>query len=319
MAAKRDKAKTQNGPRPTPELGLVCITASDAVRYRTVTRKVLLQLDPAQQREKLRALYTENIARLHKAVDFCVERRIKLYRITSQLFPFADDPAGETLLDELAAEIWQAGDRFNREGIRVVVHPDQFVVLNSDSPHVVENSLKILRMHARILDLLAQPRSAWAVMEVHGGKGGRSERLIENIGTLPNQIRSRLALENDEYTYGADEILTICRAAGVPMVFDAHHHLCRESLASYDDESVGRMLAAARDTWPVPEWQMTHMSNGRESLNDRQHSDLITIMPESFQNAPWIEIEAKQKEFAIEKLREEWPAQKTLQMSAQAN
>ena len=31
-----------------PQLGLVCITHSDAVRYRALTRKRLLQLDPAE-------------------------------------------------------------------------------------------------------------------------------------------------------------------------------------------------------------------------------------------------------------------------------
>lgn len=95
------------------------------------------------------------------------------------------------------------------------------------------------------------------------------------------------------------------------MLFDAHHHVCREGLESYDDASVGEFLAAARATWPVPEWQMVHISNGREHFNDRHHSDLITEMPESFRHAPWIEVEAKHKELAIEKLRAEWPPLKS--------
>ena len=39
------------------------------------------------------------------------------------------------------------------------MHPDQFVVLSSDSEDVVANSVKILQMHADIMDLLDQPRS----------------------------------------------------------------------------------------------------------------------------------------------------------------
>ena len=83
-------------------------------------------------------------------------------------------------------------------------------------------------------------------------------------------------LENDERAYGALEILEVCRAAGVAMVFDAHHHIVHEKLDSYDDPSIGEMLALARATWPAPEWQMVHISNGRESFNDPRHSDLIT-------------------------------------------
>jgi UV DNA damage endonuclease len=90
------------------------------------------------------------------------------------------------------------------------------------------------------------------------------------------------------------------------MVFDAHHHVIHEKLDSYEHPSVAQMQAAARTTWPKQEWQLVHISNGREAFGDRNHSDLITVMPSSYSNAPWIEIEAKLKEEAIAKLREEW-------------
>lgn len=290
----------------TPQLGLVCITASKAVRYRTVTRKRLLQFPESEQEDILRILYAENLQRLNQAIDFCLENQIRLYRITSNLFPFADTELGEKVLDKLNEELLKIGARVTTAGIRLVVHPDQFVVLSSDSPEVIANSIKILKMHAMILDKLRQPRSPWAMMEIHGGKSDRSERLVEVISNLPEEIRSRLALENDEYAYSAEEILAVCRQAGVPMVFDAHHHVIHEGLDSYDDPSVAQMLAAARTTWPDPKWQLVHISNGRTAFNDRNHSDLITVMPSSYRNAPWIEIEAKLKEEAIAKLRQEW-------------
>jgi UV DNA damage endonuclease len=123
---------------------------------------------------------------------------------------------------------------------------------------------------------------------------------------LPEAIRSRLTLENDEYTYSAREILDVCLAAGVPMVFDAHHHVIHEQLESYEHPSVPEMLAAARSTWAVAEWQLVHISNGAESFLDQKHSDVIFDMPSSYQDAPWIEIEAKRKEEAIAKLQQEW-------------
>jgi UV DNA damage endonuclease len=278
------------------------------VRYRALTRKRLLQFDGPEQKRRLRELYADNLARLGRALDFCEARGLKLYRLTSGLFPFADDEAGADVLEEFRAEARAAGERATSLGIRLVIHPDQFVVLSSDSKQVVANSIKILQTHAHVLDLLAQPRSAWTVMEIHGGKGGRSARLVEVIRALPEEIRTRLALENDEYAYSAAQILEVCRAAGVPMVFDAHHHVCRERLDSYDDGSVAFYLSAARETWPQPEWQLVHISNGRDKFDDRHHSDFITDMPSSYRLAPWIEVEAKQKELAIEKLRAEWLA-----------
>jgi UV DNA damage endonuclease len=288
-----------------PQLGLVCVTASDAVRYRAMTRKRLLQLDQAEQKSALRLLYADNLARLDNAIDYCRTHGIRLYRMTSSLFPFADDPVGEDVLEEFRESIAAKGQRALDFGIRLVLHPDQFVVLSSESPHVVENSIKILETHARVMDMLTQPRSCWAAIEIHGGKSGRGEQLARVIHQLPEAIRSRLALENDEYSYSALEILEVCRAARVPMVFDAHHHIVHEKLQSYEDPSIAEILRAARETWPVPAWQLVHISNGREYFNDRNHSDLITAMPSAYRDAPWIEVEAKHKELAIEKLRSE--------------
>lgn len=268
-----------------------------------MTRKRLLQLDAVEQKAALRLLYADNLARLDTAIDYCHAHNIQLYRLTSSLFPFADDPIGEDVLDEYIEVIAARGQRALDLRIRLVLHPDQFVVLSSDSPQVVENSIKILATHARVMDMLRQPRSCWAVIEIHGGKSDRTEQLVKVIGALPEGIRSRLALENDEYSYSAAEILEVCCAASVPMVFDAHHHVVHEKLSSYEDRSIAKVLRAARDTWPVPEWQLVHISNGREYFNDRQHSDLIDVMPSAYRNAPWIEVEAKFKELAIEKLR----------------
>ncbi|SNT25718.1 UV-damage endonuclease [Noviherbaspirillum humi] len=285
-------------------LGLVCITTSDDVRYRTITRKRLLQHEPEAQQQLLAELYQANLQRLAQALAYCRQEGITLYRMPSSLFPFSDEPVGRDVLERMADDVAAVGRQALAHDIRLVMHPDQFVVLSSDSSGVVANSIKILDMHANIMDLLQQPRSPWAVLEIHGGKGGRSREMMERIGDLPDGIRLRLALENDEYAYGAEDILEICHATGVPMVFDAHHHVIKESLSSYEHPSVGEMLRRARDTWPDPGMQLVHISNGRSAFNDRHHSDFIDAMPSSYAEAPWIEIEAKLKEQAIRRLRQ---------------
>ncbi|BAU66424.1 UV-endonuclease UvdE [Stanieria sp. NIES-3757] len=289
-----------------PVLGLVCITASPEVRFRTITRRVLLKLEAKEQEQKLQEIYEANIDRLHQAIAFCQREKIRLYRMSSNLFPFADTTIGEDVLNQLSHKLNQVGKLAQKLGIRIVLHPNQFVVLNSDYPEVIQNSIRILKTHAHIFDLLQLPRSPWALINIHGGKGDRAKRLIDNVNNLSDSIRSRLSFENDEHTYSAEEILEICRATKVPMVFDAHHHLIHEELDSYDDPSVGEMLAAAKTTWEVPQWQLVHISNGRDRFKDSKHSDLITQMPRSFRDAPWIEVEAKKKEQAIAKLRQEW-------------
>ena len=287
-------------------LGLVCITTTQDVRYKTTTRKHLLTLEKDAQTEKLRSIYAQNVGRLRGAIVFCEANDINLYRMTSNLFPFADDETGFDIMTEFSGDLAEIGKDALDKNIRLVLHPDQFVVLSSDSERVIQNSIKILTHHARTMDLLGQPKSEWATMTIHGGKSKRSDKLVETISGLSEGIKSRIGLENDEHAYSSTEILDVCKRAQVPMVFDAHHHVCKEKLEDFNDESVEKYFWAARETWENPENQLVHISNGRENINDRAHSDLIVTMPEVYKFAPWIEIEAKHKEVAIAKLQNEW-------------
>ncbi len=54
-----------------PQLGLVCITQSKDVRYRTVTRKRLLELPPDGQRQLLDQSYRDNIQTFDTALRYC--------------------------------------------------------------------------------------------------------------------------------------------------------------------------------------------------------------------------------------------------------
>ena len=54
------------------------------------------------------------------------------------------------------------------------------------------------------------------------------------------------------------------------------------------------------------------ISNGAGDFADARHSELITKMPAAYAAAPWIEVEAKNKERALEDLRRWWQRQGTL-------
>jgi UV DNA damage endonuclease len=289
---------------PKPHYGLVCQTHSDECRFRTITRTRLVSLDEPQQREKLQDLYADNLQRLLNALAFCVRHDIRLYRMPTGLFPMSDEPLGRSILKKMQSKLAAVGETAGRESIRVVTHPDQFVVLSSDSPAVVQTGVTILAKEALAMDLMGLPQSPWSAVIIHCGKAGRGEALVATIAMLPNNIRQRLVLENDEYSYGAEEVLSICRVTGVPMVFDNLHHAVHEKLADHGHPSFARLVKAARGTWPDPTWQLVHLSNGEVSSTDRRHSHLIETVPPAYRNVPWIEVEAKGKELAIARLRQ---------------
>lgn len=291
----------------SPHLGLVCLTWGDECRYRSLTRARYLALANEEKERALTEVYWDNLARVHRALTFCQQHRIRLYRVISSLFPMSDEAVGERVLRSMAANLSSVGRRAQTLGIRVIQHPDQFVVLNSESENVVRTSVKILEKHGLAFDLMGLPRSPWAAMNIHGGKAGRSAELVRTIRQLPPEVRSRLTLENDERAYGAAEILDVCRDAGVPMVFDAHHHVVHDGLDSYEHPSVAKFTRAAAATWPDPSWQVVHLSNGHDAFADPRHSEQIVEFPSSFLHAPWIEIEARGKDCAIERLRKTFP------------
>ncbi|MFC4452428.1 UV DNA damage repair endonuclease UvsE [Deinococcus sonorensis] len=290
----------------SPQLGLVCITVGPEVRFRTITLTRYRQFPEPERAAVLEALYRDNIARMAAAADYCAAHDIRLYRMSAALFPMSDLPDDDTglrVLEALAPELLAAGQRFNEAGVRVLIHPDQFIVLSSERDEVVERGVYALKVHGRVMDLLGLERSSWNGLILHGGKGGRAEALTHTIQTLPPEVRSRLLLENDERAYGPEDLLPVCEATGVPLVFDAHHHVVRARLTSLDDPEVRDWVLRARATWTPPEWQVVHLSNGIEGPQDRRHSHLISTFPEAYQDVPWIEVEAKGKEEAIAALR----------------
>jgi UV DNA damage endonuclease len=291
-----------------PYFGLVCITNDDTIRYRTMTRTHYLKFDEAERRRRLRDLYDYNLRTLFQALEYCHSKCIHLYRMTANLFPLSDleDGIGRQILDDMLPLMSGFAARAEALGIRVIVHPEQYVVLSSESMSVRENSINLLAQHAFVFDALGLPRSSWAAINIHGGKRGRKSELIEVIQDLPEAIKSRLTFENDEYSYSADDIVEVCKKTGVPMVFDAHHHVIHEGLESLQDPSIADYTKLARQTWQPHDWQIVHLSNGHTTSQDQKHSDLINVIPESYRAVTWIEVEAKAKEVAIETLQNAW-------------
>ena len=291
-----------------PTLGLVCLSSDESCKFRGLTRAQYLKAPTRDRSLKLRELYWDNLQRLHWTLGYCARRGIRLYRATSALFPMSDEPAGRKVLESMPAMMSSVGRRASKLGIRVLLHPDQFVVLNSESPQTRRTSVKILKKHALWFDLFGLERSPWNLMNLHGGKAGRADELVEIVRKLPENIRSRLTFENDEYSYSSAQILRVCRETGCPMVFDCHHHVIHDKLDSYDHPSVAYYTDAARETWPDPSWQVCHVSNGETAFRDRYHSEHVTMMPRAFRRVPWLEVEARGKERAILNLRQHWPA-----------
>jgi UV DNA damage endonuclease len=137
---------------------------------------------------------------------------------------------------------------------------------------------------------------------VYENKAKAIDNFIHNFNLLPNDLQSKIVLENDDKSYNVDEVLGICKTIGIPMCLDYHHDRCLPSKKHITD-SINRIKA----TWKgaVPK---LHLSTGRYSTKDRKHADYVDIL--DFDQVCAITsgkfdimLEAKAKDLAVLSLR----------------
>ena len=157
--------------------------------------------------------------------------------------------------------------------MRVDTHPDEFNVLNSTNPRVVANTkLNLICQTEWFEDM--NYKEGKMVLHVGGATGGKEEgikRFIDNFNEYPEEITSRLIIENDDKTYTAKEVLNLCENLNIPMVLDVHHHNCNNN-----GEEVQELVERIFNTWNkenIP--PKIHFSSPREFENDRKHADYI--------------------------------------------
>jgi len=292
-------------------LGICCLFVDQPIRFRTITAKRLAGLPRVEQLARINAICHENAATLVEAVHTVRRLRIGAYRIPSPLlarythpevgYTLDDLPEGGMIRQHLAAVRLQS----RAHGIRLSLHPDQFVVLSSPRRQVVESSLRELEYHGLLAELVGAD-----VINLHGGgaygdKQAALARLHKNFARLSERVRQRLTLENDDRTYTVADLQPVCRELGIPLVYDVHHHRCNP-----DGLSETAATEAALATWQAvgrePHFHLSSPRAGWQQEDLRPHADYIE--PDDFPDC-WraldctIDVEAKAKEKAVLQLQ----------------
>lgn len=285
--------------------GLCCQFLDAPIRFRTATHRYVATLTPAMRRKYLAGIARDNAAALDHAVRHCHALGIGAFRINSQILPLGTHPlSGYTLarLDRSGAigeAFAAAGRAAARLDVRLSFHPDQFVVLNSERPEVVQSAVDELEFQAEIAEMVGADT---LVLHGGGGAGGTAvalERLDRGLDLLGERARGRIALENDDRLFTPAALAPLCERTGVPMVYDVHHHRCNP-----DGLTVAEATALAVSTWKGREPWM-HISSPREgwdSVNPRAHADYIDprdVPGEWRRLSMTVDVEAKAKERAV--------------------
>jgi len=288
--------------------GLCCQFVQEPISFRSTTAARLLALSEGERRARLSAICLENSRALLEALRYCGAHGIGCFRILSSLFPVKTHPQVQYRLDDLpdAAAIRQQLEACRQfasaEGLRTVLHPDQFVVLNSPRAEVVSSSIVELESQAEWAELVGAD-----VINIHAGgaygdKAQALKTLAAQLDRLSPRVRSRLTLENDDTLFTPRDLLPLCRDAAVPLVYDVHHHRCLP-----DGWTVKQATNAAISTWNrEPLMHVSSPAGGWKSPQPRRHADYIDPcdFPAAWKSLPiTVEVEAKAKEQAVARLR----------------
>ncbi|MGN7468681.1 UV DNA damage repair endonuclease UvsE [Brevibacillus sp. SAFN-007a] len=261
-------------------LGYACISVklkNNPNKKTTVAQ--INKLEPQARLKKLRHVLQTNFFNLMDLLAYNVENRIFLYRLPSEFVPLATHPvtANWDWAKEFSWDFQKAGEFIRNNGIRLTAHPGHYSILNSDKLSVVEATIADFSYHAKVFDLLGLDDNSVLVTHVGGvfeDKATSLERFAANFARLPESVKRRLVVENDDTSFTMREVLELCERIGVPMVFDIHHHQCHSNGEDWT-EYLPRILRTWGDRLPK-----MHMSSPKSPKEFRSHAD--NIDPDDF-------------------------------------
>lgn len=288
-------------------LGLCCQFSAEPIKFRTTTVTAMLRLSKQQRLEKLSKLCFGNANALMDSLKYCANHGIGAFRINSQILPVkTHSEAGYDMTDlpdsrDIISRFQECGDFARVNNLRLSFHPDQFVVLNSPNLKTLEHSKAELNYQAEVAEWVGAD-----TINIHGGGayGNKESALLalrESVANLPEPVRSRLTLENDDKVYTPADLLPVCEDLNVPLVYDVHHHRCLP-----DNLSIAEATEKARDTWTSePLFHISSPLEGWDGPKPHRHHDYIDVedFPPAWKGWPLtVEVEAKAKELAVKKL-----------------
>lgn len=241
-------------------IGFACLyvptTGSrDPFVYTKLAAATLDKLDSDSAYDKLYGSIVKNLNALDSVLSEVAQlpECLRMYRISSDLLPLYTHPKYGRLYEGYLSHVCKrrlanSGVFARKNGIKLSMHPGQFVCLASDRPEVVESSILELEYHARCASYLGYGSAQYNDFKINihcSGKLG-PDGFKSALTRLSDVSRKLITVENAEIGVGLDEILGSGLHRAVPVVLDIHHHWCKTGeFIKPNDTRVSKVL----DSW----------------------------------------------------------------------
>jgi UV DNA damage repair endonuclease len=219
--------------------------------------------------EKIMDVAKRNILNTHALVKKVAElpEPLRMLRMTSDMLSFYTMDEYKDFWHSTdvknSLERWFApiGETARANNVRLSFHPDQFVVLASERDEVVNKSIEEFEYHCDMVRWMGYGKTFQDFkvnVHISGRRGPQGIRDV--YGRLSPEARNTLTLENEEYTHGLSDCLSLSDL--VPTVMDIHHNWVREGeYIQPNDPLVQRVVDSWRGVRPT-----MHYSVSREDI-----------------------------------------------------
>lgn len=257
-------------------LGYACINTELREKGIFTSRTLRLATAKAKGIDYIKSLIVQNVYDLYQIIKWNADHDIFLYRMSSETFPFYTHSEINYDLDFIKPLLREVGKYAMKRKVRLTMHQCHFSVLNSTRQSVIDNSVLDLTLHCDILDIMQLKSDS--IIVIHGGTKNRISKLRDTLLKLPERIRNRLVLENDESAYTIEELLPLSEELLIPIIIDFHHSEINPSTES-DDFYFERVF----NIWKIKNiLPKVHVSNSEIGISDnenitkrRKHSPIV--------------------------------------------
>lgn len=254
-------------------IGYAClVTGLNSIEsFRTCTLKTYSE-------DKMFELIKHNLKVLLQILQYNNRNDIKLFRISSDIIPLASHEINTYKWQDIfKKELIEIGKYIKENKMRVSMHPGQYTVLNSPSEDVCRRAIDDLAYHCDFLSSLNLDNTHKIILHIGGVYNEREaaiERFKVNYLKLPQQIKNRLVIENDDKSYNITEVYAIGTQLNIPVVFDnLHHQILNDN--TFDELTWIKKCSA---TWKNQDGkQKLHYSQQAPNKQVGSHSSFIAI------------------------------------------
>ena len=152
------------------QLGLCCLNTT--LRHQKppvfASRKMIIRTIKEQGIDVLKEKILQNLRDVLTMMDWNEENGIKVFRLSSELFPHKSNSQIEDYNFDFAIELLrEIGEKSMAYKQRLTFHPGQYNVIGTPNPKAFQQTIRDLSYHADVLDLMNLDENS--VMVIHGG------------------------------------------------------------------------------------------------------------------------------------------------------